>query len=210
MHDHSDSDRHGAKQPGRFDVARAARLDDPERFGYLPPAEVLELLGAPQDACVVDFGTGTGTYAIAIAKLRPDLQIFALDEQAGMLELLRNKLAVAPLPKIEPVGAEALPALRGRADRVLAVNVLHELGDVALRGLGELLGPDGRALFVDWNAEVERPVGPPRDHVYTMNDARSRLEESNFLVTEERRFPYHYALTASRKGPSYQAPEGTK
>jgi SAM-dependent methyltransferase len=195
---HADGDRHGARQPERFDPARAARLDDPARFAYLPPAEVLAFLSALPGACVIDFGAGTGTYAIAIAGLRPDLHILALDEQPEMLALLREKLVAAPVPNVEPVGGEALPALRGRADRVLAINVLHELGDVALRDLGELLSPDGRALFIDWNGEVERPVGPPRDHVYTTGEARSRLEESNFRVTEERRFPYHYALIAKR------------
>jgi SAM-dependent methyltransferase len=193
-----DEDRHGAKQPKRFDPARAARLDDPSRFAYLPPAEVLALLDATRGASVIDFGTGTGTYAIAIAELRPDLLILALDEQAEMLALLREKLTAAPVPNVEPVGGEALPALRGRADRVLAINVLHELGDVAVRDLGDLLNSEGRAVFIDWSAEVERPVGPPRDHVYTMREARSRLEESDFRVTGERRFPYHYALIATR------------
>ena len=81
---------------------------------------------------------------------------------------------------------------------VTLCGMLEELQGADDAGLGELLGPDGRALFVDWNAEVERPVGPPRDHVYTTGEARSRLEESNFRVTEERRFPYHYALIAKR------------
>jgi SAM-dependent methyltransferase len=192
------NDRRGAKQPERFDPARAARLDDPARFTYLPPAEVLALLDALPGACVVDFGAGTGTYAIAIAGLRPDLDIVAVDEQPEMLALLREKLVADPVPNVEPVGDEALPKLRGRADRVLAVNVLHELGDVALRDLGALLSPDGRALFIDWSGEVERPVGPPRDHVYTVREARSRLEECNFRVADERRFAYHYALIAQR------------
>ena len=64
-HDHS---RHGAKQPERFDPAKAAKLDDPARFEYLPPAYITEALAAPQGACVIDFGTGTGTYAIELAQ----------------------------------------------------------------------------------------------------------------------------------------------
>ncbi len=195
MHD----ERHGAKQPERFDPARAARLDDPARFAYLPPAEVLALIDAPPGACVVDFGTGTGTYAIAIARLRPDLEIIALDEQPEMLGLLGAKLVTETAPNVKPVSNEALATLHRRADRVLAVNVLHELGDAALHDLGALMKPAGRALFIDWNAEVERPVGPPRDHVYNASEARLRLEQGDFRVTDEWQFAYHYALMAERK-----------
>jgi SAM-dependent methyltransferase len=193
------NDRHGAKQPERFDPARAARLDDPARFEYLSPAEVLELLDAPHGAAVVDFGTGTGTYALAIARLRPDLRLIALDEQPEMLALLRTKLAADYLANVEPVGNEALPALRGRVSRLLAINVLHELGDAALGELRDLLAGDGLATFIDWSGDVERPVGPPRDHVYTPSEARTRLAGAGFHIQGERRFPYHYALVARRK-----------
>ena len=54
----------------------------------------------------------------------------------------------------------------GGVERVFALNVLHELGDDALRVLVGLLRPEGVALVVDWNADVERAVGPPNDHVY--------------------------------------------
>jgi drug/metabolite transporter (DMT)-like permease/SAM-dependent methyltransferase len=186
--------RHGAKQPARFDPARAARLDDPVRFEYLPAADVCALLDAPQGSTVVDFGTGTGTYAVALARARPDLRIVALDEQPKMLELLRAKLARDPVANVQPAGTGALSGLRGRAARVLGINVLHELGDEALRDVRRLLAPGGSALFIDWNADVERPVGPPNDHVYGPRDARARLEANGFRVAQERVFQYHYAL----------------
>src|SRR5271154_268299 len=147
-HDHDDS-RHGAKQPRRFNPARAALLDDTARFEYLPPAEITYMLGAPHGACVIDFGTGTGTYAIELAMRRPDLQVVALDEQTEMLELLRAKPAAAQLKNLRSVLTDALPELQESADRILAINVLHELGDEALRGLVALLKSDGRVLYVD-------------------------------------------------------------
>lgn len=190
-------ERHGAKQPERFNPERAARLDDPERFRYLPVQDVLDLLGAPQGARVLDFGTGTGTYAIAIARLRSDLHVIALDEQPEMLALLRKKLEKEPLENVEPLlgSGESLRAF----DRILALNVLHEAGDEALRAIGSALESDGRVAFIDWNGDVERPVGPPRDHVYTRAEARKRLEALGFTVISERLFPYHYAIVASRR-----------
>lgn len=190
-------DREGAKQPQRFDPARAARLDDPARFAYLPVADVLALLDAPARAVVVDFGTGTGTYAIEVARVRPDIELVALDEQPEMLDLLRAKLEVAFLGNIRPAGPDAVGTWRGRADRVLAINVLHELGDASLAELRSLLKPDGIAVFIDWNADVERPVGPPRDHVHPFLEARERIASAGFRVTGTRLFRYHYAITAS-------------
>jgi len=72
MHEHKNGghrggDRHGARQPERFDPARAALLDDPARFEYLPPDEVFTMLAAPTGGRVVDFGAGTGAYAIELA-----------------------------------------------------------------------------------------------------------------------------------------------
>jgi 2-polyprenyl-3-methyl-5-hydroxy-6-metoxy-1,4-benzoquinol methylase len=191
-----DPGRHGAKQPRRFDPARAAVLDDPSRFSYLPPSDIVTLLDAPLRSLVVDFGAGTGTYAIAIARLRPDLRVVAVDEQVEMLALMRSKLESQPLSNVEPMGAEALEALRGRADRVMAINVLHEVGDAALDRLIALLSRSGMVLFVDWNGDVERPVGPPRDHVYGVEEARARLERCGLAVTLDRIFTYHYAFAA--------------
>ncbi|TAM85522.1 class I SAM-dependent methyltransferase [bacterium] len=191
-------DRHGAKQPKRFDPAKAARLDDPGRFAYLSRDEVLALLDAPYGACIVDFGAGTGTYAIAIAGARPDARVIALDEQPEMLALLRAKPEAARLPNIEAVGTEAFPTLRGCADRVLALNVLHEVGDAALRELRDLLTFDGRAVFIDWNAAVDRPVGPPAAHVYRIEEARTRLERHHFTILGAHTLRYHYALIAKR------------
>ena len=193
---HGDEDRHGARQPERFDPARAALLDDPSRFGYLPPNEIFDMLAAPSGGRVVDFGTGIGTYAIELARSRPDLEVIALDEQQEMLDLLSAKPAAQKLSNLEAVHTDKIATLNGTADRVLALNVLHELGDEALRAMSALLKPSGTVLVVDWNADVERPMGPPRDHVYTAAEARDRMERMGFRIEAERMFKYHYSLLA--------------
>src|SRR5437660_11216728 len=192
-------DRHGAKQPDRFDPARAAILDDPARFAYVSPDTLLAELEPAHSATLVDFGAGTGLYAIALAQRRPDLRVVALDEQPAMLEHLRAAIVRAGVANAEAVDPSALEALRGRAGCVLALNVLHELGDAALDQLRALLAPGGVALFVDWNAEVERPVGPPRDHVYRVEEAVRRLERAGFTVGVRTPLAYH-VLAAARPG----------
>ncbi len=194
--EHGGDDRHGARQPERFDPARAALLDDPARFEYLPPDEVFALSAAPAGGRVVDFGTGTGAYAIELAKRRPDLEVIALDEQAQMLDLLRAKPAAIKLANLSPVHTAEIARLRGTADRVLALNVLHEVGDEALLALAALLKPDGAALIADWNAGVERAVGPPPDHVYTVAEACERIQRAGPRIESEHMLKYHYALIA--------------
>jgi SAM-dependent methyltransferase len=196
MHD----DRHGARQPERFDPARAAILDDVARFAYVPPERLLDELALPDSGTVVDFGTGTGLYAIAIAQRRPDLRVVALDEQPAMLEHVRASVERAGVTNVEAADPSVLPALHGAADGVLALNVLHEVGDAALDQLRGLLRPAAAALFVDWNADVERPVGPPRDHVYGTEEAVARLRAAGFTVDVRPALPYHFVLAARREG----------
>jgi len=189
-------DRHGARQPERFDPERASRLDDPARFEYVPLDEVARMLDIPAEGKLLDFGTGTGTYAIELAKLRPDAEVIALDELPEMLDYLQAKPATAALANLKPLLSTQMADFKEKIDRVLALNVLHELGDDSLRSLKALLKPDGAALFIDWNADVERPAGPPADHLYSPPEGRQRLEQMGFQVESERLFPYHYAIRA--------------
>ncbi|HET7100530.1 MAG TPA: class I SAM-dependent methyltransferase [Terriglobia bacterium] len=195
-HSHKSDGRHGARQPERFNPERASRLDDPARFEYLPAQEVAEALDIPAGGMLLDFGTGTGTYAIELARLRPDVEVIALDEQPEMLGLLRAKPAASELVNLKPALPEDMDHYKRKIDRVLALNVLHELGDEALRSLKALLKRGGAALFIDWNSEVERPAGPPADHVYSPAEGRRRLEQLGFKIRAESSFPYHYSIFA--------------
>jgi cyclopropane fatty-acyl-phospholipid synthase-like methyltransferase len=160
---------------------------------------LLSMLEIPAGGTLVDFGTGTGLYAIEIARRRPDVRVLALDEQPQMLAHVREAIARSGLSNVEPVSSEALGPMLGSADRILALNVLHELGDHALEEVRSLLADDGKVVFVDWNAEAERPVGPPRDHVYDIKDAAQRLAAAGFSVIERRTLAYHYALLAEAR-----------
>jgi 2-polyprenyl-3-methyl-5-hydroxy-6-metoxy-1,4-benzoquinol methylase len=195
-HSHNPDDRHGARQPERFNPERASRLDDPARFEYLPPQEVANMLDVPAGGTLLDFGTGTGTYAIELARLRPDIEVVAFDEQPEMLGLLRAKPAASELANLTPALPGDLATYKGKFDRVLALNVLHELGDDALHNLNALLKAGGLALFIDWNSEVERPAGPPADHVYSPAEGRRRLEQMGFGIRGEKLFPFHYSILA--------------
>jgi cyclopropane fatty-acyl-phospholipid synthase-like methyltransferase len=183
-------------KPYKFDPANAARLENPERLIWLPPPQLAALLDIPLSSTVVDFGTGTGSLVIPIAKSRLDATFYALDEQESMLDLLHAKLDAMLLSNVVPIDPEHVGALDGTIDRVLAVNVLHELGDADVTNLRKLLRPEGFAVVVDWNALVERPAGPPKEKCYTPEEAAERLRALGFSVKAVGSFRYHHAFAA--------------
>ncbi len=194
-------DRHGARQPERFNPERAASLNDRARFDYLPPKDLIPLLDIPSQGVLIDFGTGTGLYAVEIAMLRPDIRVIGVDEQKKMLDLFSENWSRHSLKNLTSCWSkdESYSRIKVTADRILALNVLHELGDEAMEEIKSLLKPSGRVLFVDWNSKIERPVGPPRDHVYSPEEGNTRVLNFGFSVLEKRIFPYHYALSCGVK-----------
>ena len=62
------------------------------------------------------------------------------------------------------------------ADRMLIVNVLHHVDDDpdALAEIGRLLAPGGLLVAAEF-ARMDRPVGPPNDHVLPLDDVRALL-----------------------------------
>jgi SAM-dependent methyltransferase len=56
---------------------------------------------------------------------------------------------------------------------MVMVNVIHHISDdpAALAEVVRLLAPGGRLAVIDF-AQMDRPVGPPNDHVLSLDEAR--------------------------------------
>ena len=146
----------------------------------------------------MDFGAGTGIFSIEVARRRPDLRVIALDEQPQILELMRAKPALQQLANIEPMMVDRIDSILGRVDRILAINVLHEVGDDALREMAQLLKADGAALIIDWDGGMDRQVGPPKGHTHTVDEALERLSRAGFQVETLEHLHYHFVLRCRR------------
>lgn len=185
------------KQPHPFDPRKAAALDDPERERWFPTDALLILLDVSTHALVLDYGTGTARYALKVAAKYPAARVSAFDFQAPMLQIARERVRDSNLQNIAVVGPAAA-SLEGSFDRIMAINVLHEIEVADLHQIRDLLKPDGFALFIDWDASIPRDFGPPAHHAYTVDEARGRLRSTGFesRVIAEPRFPYHYVVRA--------------
>jgi len=192
MHRHSHA---GAKQPHIFSHEKAGWLDEPEREGWLPTPTLLGLLEVAPGMRVLDFGAGTGRYAVALAEQQTQIRVVAYDVQPEFLAIIAQRIAERGLANVR-----ASDRVEGRFDRIFALNVLHEIGDDDLRVMRAALRPGGFVLFVDWNASIDRPTGPPKEHVHAPGEARERLRAAGFAGAkqiEEPKLPYHFAFRAS-------------
>lgn len=174
-----------------FDPAYARRLEDPERFRTLAPETIVAFVDAPPAGVVVDYGAGTGAYAVPFAQARPDCRIVAIDIEPQLLEVLRAKPEAAT---IRTGGPELLTELSGTIDRIVSLHVMHYLGVDELRRIFAALAPTGRAAFVDWNGDVERPRGPAKERLWGAADAERLLVRAGFVIERTLPLPYHYAF----------------
>lgn len=110
---------------------------------------------------VLDLGCGTGTLAIAAAKIVGSHgHVLGVDAAPDMIRLARIKAAAACSPaRFELAAAEALPVPDASVDAVLASLIFHHLPpDSKRRALSEtarVLRPGGRLLLAD----LDRPSG---------------------------------------------------
>jgi ubiquinone/menaquinone biosynthesis C-methylase UbiE len=190
----------------KFDPSHASKLENPERLVELPPAKLVRLLRLTGAETVIDFGAGTGMYSLPIAEALPHGTLFAVDEQQVLLDRLRLKLSKHRLAgRVEAVlnVDNHVPLGDGAGDRILMINVLHHIYDepAALAEVTRLLAPGGLLVSVEF-ARMDRPVGPPNDHVLDADQLHAAIEGMGLkeLATYE---PgeiglYHVAIVAEK------------
>ena len=193
----------------RFDPAKLAKLDSPDRRARMPPAAVAAALELGPHARVADVGAGSGyvTFALLDAESPPAV-IHAVDVSEPMLDELARRAerhARGAAVHVHVAPAETLPLEAASVDRVVLGNVFHELDD-APRALAEarrVLAPEGRIVILDWErpdgASGAAEIGPPYEHRVASRDVELALEAAGFDdVRRHDGFRDVYALSARR------------
>lgn len=187
----------GERDPKKFDPARADVLDAPEREAYLPTAELIDLLELEGVQRVVDYGAGTGRLSLALAgELGEGGRVAAVDESEEMFERLSTRVAGVAGVEAILIGDNRVPLDDGWAQRILALNVLHEVrGETALAEMRRLLAPGGFLLAVDWERGRDRDFGPPDEVLYSREEAESELRAAGLRAEPvNAALPYHFAV----------------
>jgi ubiquinone/menaquinone biosynthesis C-methylase UbiE len=149
---------------GIFDINQAHKLDNPGRVRDLKPQELLrDVAGIKNGDTCVDFGSGTGLFALPMAELvGSKCKVYAVDNSLEMMEHIRAKSPPANLilinKDVEKTG------LAGQiADFCFLAFILHEVkepGDLIAEAV-RLLKSGGKLVVVEWKTDLDSP-GPPR------------------------------------------------
>jgi len=183
--------------PKKFDPARAHLLDAPERDAYLPDGTLVDLLELTGGETVLDYGAGTGRVALAAATRLPHGRVIAVDESPEMVERLVARVAAVANVSAVAISDNVVDLPDGSVDRMLVVNVLHEVrGESALAEMRRLLAPDGMLLIADWDRERPSEPGPPAHLRYTRLEAIAECAAAGLVVepVELEEVPHHFVL----------------
>jgi cyclopropane fatty-acyl-phospholipid synthase-like methyltransferase len=191
--------QHGA-QPHhrRFDDAEkwSRVFDDPERDAWQKPAEVIAALKLAPGAAVADIGSGTGYFAVRLARAVPQGKVFGADLEPDMVRFLNERAAKEKLPNLSShLAAENGPKLPTPVDLVLVVDTYHHIGDRAryFRELRAALKAGGRVAIIDF--KLDSPTGPPVKHRVPPKIVAEEMALAGYRETERHEFlPNQYFL----------------
>jgi cyclopropane fatty-acyl-phospholipid synthase-like methyltransferase len=182
----------------RFDDAeRWSRVfDDPARDAWQKPDEVIRALRLPPDASVADLGSGTGYFAVRLARAVPQGRVYGADLETEMVRHLNARAAREQLANLSSHVATASDAkIPARVDLVLVVDTYHHIGE-RQRYFSELrksLRPQGRVAIVDFR--LDSPVGPPARHRVAPQEVGEEMARAGYRLAEEHGFlPHQYFL----------------
>lgn len=188
--EHHHGAHHGA-MPHRFEDAQewAKRFDDPERDAWQKPDEVITALALAPDAKVADVGSGTGYFAVRLARAVPQGRVYGVDIEPDMARYLGERAKREGLSNLEAVLAEpADPKLPEPVDMVLIVDTYHHIGErvAYLRRLGEKLRPGGRVVIIDYRKDSQK--GPPPQHKLSPEQVRGEFEAAGYRQAQAHDF----------------------
>lgn len=191
--DHAGHHEHAFKDAERW--ARA--FDDPARDAWQKPDDVIRTLALASDALVADVGSGTGYFAVRLARAVPQGHVYGVDVEPDMVRYLAERGRREGLTNLTAVQAAPDDARLPRpVDLVLVVNTYHHIADRPsyFAGLRRSLRPAGRVAIVDFRPDAPVAAPPPRARipVAVVKDEMGRAGYG--LVAEHTFLPYQYFL----------------
>ena len=169
----------------------AAWLERKTRVSEELPNEVIRAMDLQANSVVADIGAGTGYFTIRIAPLVPAGQVYAVDIQPEMLEILIKRTQRLSFSNVTPVvGKINDPLLPEKAiDAVLLVDAYHEFAYPyeMMSGIVRSLRLGGRVFLVEYRGEDSNiPIKPL--HKMTQQQAKTEMGAVGLRWVETRDF----------------------
>lgn len=186
---------------GCFDIKKARMLDSKGRIEELRPYELLkDVAGITAGMVCVDFGSGSGTFALPMAKLAgASGKVYAVDRSPEMLEHIKEKNPPSNVILVQSdVTNTGLKS--GMADFCLLVSILHEVKqpDRVVSEASRLLKTKDILLVVEWKAELDSP-GPPQKVRISRSHLEQMFHNSGISLTKYMEWSPNYYVAVGRK-----------
>ncbi|WP_170006490.1 class I SAM-dependent methyltransferase [Bacillus fonticola] len=185
---------------GKHSKGKVSYLESPERRKEFSPEQLLNMIPLKETDSMLDFGAGTGYLSIPAAK-RIMGNVYALDIDAAMLEIINEKALEEQVTNIVPVlgSMEALPLADGSIDIIIASLVLHEIQPIAplLQQMKNVLKKEGYLICLELEPKISSGNAPR----ITLEGMEREMNEAGFKV-EGKFFPAEslYMLVAKKVG----------
>jgi len=182
----------------RFDNAEkwSKIFDDPARDAWQKPAEVISALKLPPDAVVADIGSGTGYFAVRLARAVPKGKVYGADVEPDMVKFLNDRAARENLANLSSHAAgDNGPNLPAQVDLALLVDTYHHIPRRSryFEQLKAALRPGGRIAIIDFR--LDSPTGPPVEHRIPPEQVKAEMERAGYRLAEQPDFlPHQYFL----------------
>lgn len=197
-HRHSHGKTEGKAYHHRFQNAEkwAKIFEDPKRDRWQKPDEVIALMALKPTMKVADIGSGTGYFAIRIAKQLPQGELWGIDIEPEMVSYLEARARREKIANVKSVlGTESSANLTGTFDRIFVCDTYHHIPDREryFAALKQHLTAEGVLVIVDFKMG-KLPVGPPEKHRIAPTQLRQELEAAGYTQTllDEKTLPYQY------------------
>jgi len=169
--------------------------------GFLNPNEVLNQLKLLGEMIAADFGSGSGGWAIPLAKRLKFGKVYAVDILEEPLSALKSKAEIQKVYNIETISSNVekgikLPDLS--CDLVLLTNLLFQIEDKkrVLTEAKRVLKKGGKILVVDWLPEA---LQGPREGRVSPDEVKKMAEDLNLKLEKEfKAGVFHYGLVFTK------------
>jgi len=173
---------------------------------FSDPQKNISQISLPLGASVVDFGSGSGHHAKALARAVGEKgRVYAVDVQKDLLVKLKNEARAEGLLNIEIIHGD-LEKQNGThlkdqsIDAVLISNILFQIQHKAevFKEARRILSGQGTLVVIDWS-ESFGGMGPAKEALFSKADAEAMATSTGFQILKEiDAGSHHYGIVCKK------------